>query len=161
MNANTTPEVIEALANLRKYLGTTNVWLGQQLDFLDNAGTFSAIDEASNYGEDPAGGSMARFCNCGDSSTSPCIVKGHPVKASECTCPAIERERSGTDNHYIECPEAPVSKCTCPAQDHGGKHAPACPGDPAEWGDMAYTSGNIALGKYTLDQWSTNRLPGQ
>ena len=29
-----------------------------------------------------------------------------------CTCPADERAKSGTDNHYIECPQAPV--CTCP-----------------------------------------------
>ena len=35
-----------------------------------------------------------------------------------------------------------VSKCTCsPAalKTTGGAHAPSCPGDPAEYGDMAYT----------------------
>jgi len=34
-----------------------------------------------------------------------------------------------------------VSKCTCPATTlrRGFGHLQACPGDPAEWGDMAYT----------------------
>lgn len=34
-----------------------------------------------------------------------------------------------------------VSKCTC-TQLHRGQesHDPNCPGDPAEWGDMAYTT---------------------
>jgi hypothetical protein len=35
----------------------------------------------------------------------------------------------------------PVSRCTCPATTlrRGFGHLQACPGDPAEWGDMAYT----------------------
>lgn len=32
-----------------------------------------------------------------------------------------------------------VSKCTCPGgTGEGQKHLTGCPGDPAEWGDMAY-----------------------
>lgn len=27
-----------------------------------------------------------------------------------CTCPADERAKSGTDNHYIECPQAPATQ---------------------------------------------------
>jgi hypothetical protein len=38
-----------------------------------------------------------------------------------------------------------VSKCTCPGWKLNGlgrveTHRPGCPGDPAEWGDMAYTT---------------------
>lgn len=40
-------------------------------------------------------------------------------------------------------PEAErVSKCTCPPSylnNNRGRHQYGCPGDPAEWGDMAYT----------------------
>jgi hypothetical protein len=94
---------------------------------LDNAGIFAAIDEVTGYGVD-----------------------------SNCTCPAIERERSGTDNHYIECPEAPVSKCTCRSTGGGvaprGRHWNGCPGNPAEYGDSAY----VQVGS---DEW--HRRMGQ
>jgi hypothetical protein len=34
-----------------------------------------------------------------------------------------------------------VSKCDClPGYAVDGYHTPGCPGDPAEWGDLAYTS---------------------
>lgn len=48
--------------------------------------------------------------------------------ALACTCPADERAKSGTDNHYIECPQAP--RCTCPARWVGIKrpvHSATCP----------------------------------
>ena len=100
MNPNITPEVIKALAWLRKgWNGDNSERAIDALDILDNAGIFSKIDEASGYDID------------------------------------------GTD----AAPER-VSKCTCPASIHGGKHAPACPGDPAEWGDMAYTTAPEACG---------------
>lgn len=40
-----------------------------------------------------------------------------------------------------------VSKCTCPDTDYRkttGNHHANCPGDPAEWGDMAYTTATAA-----------------
>lgn len=48
--------------------------------------------------------------------------------AQACTCPADERAKSGTDNHYIECPQAP--RCECPARWVGIKrpvHSATCP----------------------------------
>lgn len=35
-----------------------------------------------------------------------------------------------------------VSKCTCPPRisQHEDDHYRGCPGDPAEWGDMAFTA---------------------
>jgi hypothetical protein len=53
---------------------------------------------------------------------------------TKCTCPPDERRKSGTDNHYIECPEAPVAKCTCPQGGFTrprGTHRPECPEAPA------------------------------
>lgn len=35
-------------------------------------------------------------------------VKEEAPAAPACTCPADERAKSGTDNHYIECPQAPA-----------------------------------------------------
>ena len=105
---NPTPEVIEALAYLRNWT-LIHPNLKEAFDVLDNAGVFKEIDDAT----------------------------GHDVTGS-CTCPPDERARSGTDNHYIECPKAPVSKCTCSAA--MAHHLNGCPGDPAEWGDLASTT---------------------
>ena len=90
---NVTPEMIEALKNLRElrthFSGPAGICFRQSIDTLDNAGVFAAIDEATGYDIDPA-------------------------------------------------PE-PVSKCTCPAAPRKGwDHFTGCPGDPAEWGDLAY-----------------------
>ena len=46
-----------------------------------------------------------------------------------------------------------VSKCTCP-RTYGGEflrmgHRTGCPGDPAEWGDMAYTTPGWGTKDYT------------
>jgi hypothetical protein len=50
---------------------------------------------------------------------------------TKCTCPPDERRKSGTDNHYIECPEAPVAKCTCLAGPTGrDNHHANCPETP-------------------------------
>lgn len=89
------PEVIEALRFLRQLTHSIEVQFA--ICELDNAGIFAAIDEASNYGEDPV-----------------------PVKVSRCTCPPPY----GSDR------STRVS----------GHHLTGCPGDPAEWGDMAYTT---------------------
>lgn len=52
------------------------------------------------------------------------------IDPAECTCPPEERRRSGTDNHYLECPQAPTS-CTCPpsyaANDHHDRGCPQAP----------------------------------
>lgn len=44
-----------------------------------------------------------------------------------------------------------VSKCTCGYLETvrrglGGEHTRGCPGDPAEWGDMAFTDGPVQIG---------------
>lgn len=52
MNVNITPEVIAALATLRKaFLHSEEQ---SALDTLDNAGVFSQIDEATDYDVNPA-----------------------------------------------------------------------------------------------------------
>lgn len=73
--------------------------------------------------------------------------------AAGCTCPADERAKSGTDNHYIECPQAPA--CTCPELSaRTGLHLAGCLKTPARddmppqeleqareaglWGDQGY-----------------------
>lgn len=107
-----TPEVIAALAVLRgTYLEPD---ASDAFNVLDNAGIFAAIDEATGY------------------------------DTNGCTCPP---SYAANDHHETWCPKAPVSKCTCPrryatTQTPLGSdmHAQGCPGDPAEWGDMAYTS---------------------
>lgn len=47
---------------------------------------------------------------------------------------------SATGYDITPAPER-VSKCTCPVLErkYGGHH-PGCPGDAAEWGDLAYTT---------------------
>jgi hypothetical protein len=112
-----TPEVIAALADLRR--GKDALVWQDAIKILDNAGVFAAIDEATGY----------------DVDSNPSLVEwaaAQPV--SKCTCPADERLKSGTDNHYIECPEAPVSKCTCPPSYAANQHHDrGCPGDPFDW----------------------------
>lgn len=45
-----------------------------------------------------------------------------------------------TDYDVSPAPQR-VSKCTCaPYKLIGNMHMNGCPGDPAEWGDMAYTT---------------------
>ena len=95
MKIEVTPEVIEALRTLRHNVSGDGMSeaVAQALVILDNAGVFSAIDEATGYDIDPA-----------------------PEKVSKCTCPRT----------------------------YGGEflrmgHRDGCSGDPAEWGDMAYT----------------------
>lgn len=89
MKTEITPEMMQALATLRasaRGLAIANVeWA---VNVLDNAGVFSAIDEATDY--DPA-----------------------PERVSNCTCPDTDY-RKATGNHHANCP-----------------------GDPAEWGDLA------------------------
>ncbi|HKY45022.1 MAG TPA: hypothetical protein VJM50_18165 [Pyrinomonadaceae bacterium] len=105
-----TPEMVEALRWLRKR-SNVDVMSRAHFDTLDNAGVFSAIDEMTGYDIDP----------------------------EPCSCP-VPYPHSG---HNPGCPQAPVSKCTCPKtvpQVEAGNHFPNCPGDPAEWGDMAYTT---------------------
>lgn len=52
------------------------------------------------------------------------------IDAAACTCPPEERRRSGTDNHYLECPQTPVpTACTCPElTSRTGLHLLQCPG---------------------------------
>lgn len=57
-----TPEVIEALAYLRR-MWNLDATAKQRFDVLDNAGIFAAIDEASDYDTDT-----------------------EPVRVRECTC---------------------------------------------------------------------------
>lgn len=120
-NTNITPEVIAALRVLRSATHL-HEGLGDAINTLDNAGVFAAIDEATGYDVDP-----------------------EPEPVSECTCMAV---RWGYKNHHNEgCPEAPVSKCTCPQGGFTrptGTHRVGCPGDPAEWGDMAFTTAPTA-----------------
>lgn len=89
MKTEITPEVIEALRTLRKtylYPAEQAAW-----DILDNAGIFSAIDEATGYDVDPA-----------------------PERVSKCTC---------------QPQQIPTGDVV---------HSHWCPGDPAQWGDMAF-----------------------
>lgn len=89
--AKITPEVIHALRNIRAFAQGERRDVSHEINILDNAGIFAAIDEATGYDVDP------------------------------------EPER--------------VSKCTCaPGWERGAYHKPNCPGDPAEWGDMAFTT---------------------
>ena len=67
-----TPELLIALRNVRAFARGQRRDVSHEINILDNAGVFAAIDAAA-----------------------------------DCTCPADEREKSGTDNHYIECPQAP------------------------------------------------------
>lgn len=87
-----TTEMTRALAMLR---GRAVFYPGDDIqnaiDILDNAGIFSAIDEATGYDVDP-----------------------EPEPVSKCDCPGVVRRT--------------------------GQHLNGCPGDPAEWGDMAYTT---------------------
>ena len=86
---NVTPEVIEALAWLRKgWDGDNSERAITCLDILDNAGIFAAIDEVTGYDV-------------------------NPEQVSKCTCDELD--------------------------DRNGAHHHGCPGDPAEWGDMAFT----------------------
>lgn len=84
-----TPELLIALRNVRAFARGERRDVSHEIDILDNAGVFAAIDEATGYDIDPA-----------------------PERVSKCTCPG------GTGE--------------------GQKHLTGCPGDPAEWGDMAY-----------------------
>ena len=88
MNENITPEVIKALAFLRKLTHTIEVQFA--IAELDDAGIFAAIDEATGYDVDPEAGR--------------------------------------------------ISKCRCQAYSSNRDHETGCQGDPAEWGDTAYTS---------------------
>lgn len=93
-NPNITPEVIKALQVLRdRTYGGSDGALMSAINTLDNAGIFSAIDEATGYDIDPA-----------------------PERVSKCTCPNTDYRRL-TGNHHA-----------------------SCPGDPAVWGDLAFTT---------------------
>lgn len=80
------PEVIEALRTLRNSAGTPGAAhqraMKTALDFLDNAGVFAAIDEATGYDIDPA-----------------------PEKVSKCTCPGGTWEGQ---KHLTGCPGDPA-----------------------------------------------------
>lgn len=108
------PEVVEALRVMRAQPGRTSEEalsaIVDAIDVLDNAGIFEKIDEYTGYDVD------------------------------ECTCPADERERSGTDNHYIECPQSPVGECVCDPDAYAYGHERGCPSDPDKWGDLVYVS---------------------
>lgn len=94
-NPNITPEVIKALQVLRKLTHSIEVQFA--IADLDNAGIFSAIDEATGYDIDPA-----------------------PERVSKCTCPA--------------------SRVAFPTKLGNDLHTANCPGDPAVWGDLAFTT---------------------
>jgi hypothetical protein len=98
-NPNITPEVIKALQVLRNRsaVGPVPQDLMSAINTLDNAGIFSAIDEATGYDIDPA-----------------------PERVSKCTCPA--------------------SRVAFPTKLGNDMHAANCPGDPAVWGDLAFTT---------------------
>lgn len=61
------PDLVEALAILRKHAGFYDVQLRNAVDVLDNAGIFSAIDESTGYDVDP----------------QPTLIR-----KSKCTCPS-------------------------------------------------------------------------
>jgi len=77
-------EVIEALAILRKFV-RNSPFRGAEaeaINILDNAGVFTAIDEATGYDIDPA-----------------------PERVSKCTCPELD-DRDGS--HLHGCPGDPA-----------------------------------------------------
>lgn len=74
-----------------------------------------------------------------------------------CTCPADERAKSGTDNHYIECPQAPASQPQREADPRTG--LPVVTVDGTRWTvgfvqhhDMGYPD--------FVDFWLTNNSTG-
>ena len=116
-----TPEVVQALRTLRgdgKYHGMTRPFR-DAFNILDNAGIFSAIDEASDYGTVPSPDAKPQVSTCtcpigagpvwGRDHLNGC--PGDPAAASTCTCPG------GTWNgqqHLSTCPDAAVLvECTC------------------------------------------------
>lgn len=96
-DTNITPEVINALATLRDTNLNHYGPLWRAVNTLDNAGIFSAIDDATGYDVDP-----------------------EPVRVSKCTCPDTDYRRLT------------------------GNHSAGCPGDPAEWADMAFRTATEA-----------------
>ena len=135
--ANITPEVVAALALLRRTYMSDSV--EHAFDVLDNAGVFTAIDEAAGYGMFDVPTAPSTDCDCQMARLADHdydCTKAERVSCCTCTKPRPEGA------HWTDCPKAApvkVSKCTCPSANIAfGGHLYTCPRDPAEWGDMTY-----------------------